>query len=124
MGRMMAAGEDADIEDYRATLVRMAAQADPRGVSDRPASWNKLVDRLERARLRLKESPRGRAAISGLLDHESPTVRCWAASHALHWNEAPARAVLAALSIASDVGLTAVSAEYTLREFDAGHLHS
>jgi hypothetical protein len=119
---MVATDDDADIELYQAILLRMAAQADPNGVVDRPAPWNKLVDQLQRVQLKIRESERGRAAISGLLDHESPTVRCWAAGHAVFWDEAQARAVLAALSANPDVGLTAVSAKYTLREFDAGRL--
>jgi hypothetical protein len=73
--------------------------------------WNQLVNANHKSYLVLRETEEGRSAIEALMSHDSPTVRSWAAAHALLWNETAARPVLEAL--ASGGGLVSVSAKYT-----------
>jgi hypothetical protein len=75
---------------------------------------------MQRVQLELRATPGGRAGISELINDPIPTVREYAATHALFWNEGRARAELEAQA-ASD-GLAAFGAEMVLREFDAGRL--
>lgn len=103
------------IAEYRQALVAM------NGISleeDRGArNWNRLVHRVQRAQLELRETAEGRAAITALVDDPVPTVAHWAASHSLFWDEAKARHHLEAERAAGGFG-----AEMTLQEFDAGRL--
>ena len=108
---------DEEAERYRTALEQMATLAE--GTTS-PKRWNRLVEANHNSYLLLRETEIGRTAIEALISHESPTVRSWAAAHALLWNEAAARPVLEAL--AADGGLLSVSAEYTLKEFDRGRL--
>jgi hypothetical protein len=79
-----------------------------------------VVNRMQQAFLALRETAEGRAAISELIDDPVPTVSAWAATQALFWDEARARARLEAFVDSDD--LHAFEAEVTLREFDAGRL--
>jgi hypothetical protein len=51
------------------------------------------------------------------------TVRLWAASHALFWDEQRARAELER-EASTDDNLSSFEAKITLREFDAGRLNT
>lgn len=119
--------ENVDVRNAQAvyfeTLVKMADMEGPAGVGiDRPRGWNRLVTRLQEARKEITATEEGRLFISSLLDEPRPTVRGWAAGHALHWGDARARDVLEAMSVEPRLGLHRLNAEMTLREFDAGRL--
>lgn len=105
------------VAKYTETLEAMAALGE--GISASP-KWNRLVRANHEAYLVLRESDDERRVIETAMDHDAATVRGWAAAHALLWNEAAARPILAALVEAR--GLVSASAEYTLREFDRGRL--
>ena len=90
-------------------------------ISNRVRRQNRLVNDLQRHRLKVQATPEGRQAISTLLTDDRALVRLWAASHALFWDESAARFVLEELRDGS-YGLSSVSARYTLLEFDAGRL--
>jgi hypothetical protein len=115
MSRVQEKTVDDLIADYRQALVAMDGI---RLEEDRGArNWNRLVHSVQRAQLRLRETPEGRAAITALIGDPVPTVAHWAASHSLFWDEAKARHHLEAEMSAGGLG-----AEMTLREFDAGRL--
>jgi hypothetical protein len=84
--------------------------------------WNRLVHQLQSLHLALREHTAGRAGISALIDDDVATVRQWAASHALFWDEQRARAELER-EAATDHTLSGLEAKITLREFDAGRLN-
>jgi hypothetical protein len=111
------------IAKYTATLTAMAELPSRAGVAESPRHWNRLANELQRKRLILRESSFGQQAISALMDDPSPVVRVWAAGHALFWDEAKARSVLAALRDETGVGVGSVDAKYTLIEFDKGRLN-
>ena len=108
---------DEEAERYRATLDEMATLAE--GTTS-PKEWNRLVKANHASYLLLRETEVGRITIEALMSDDSPTVRSWAAAHALLWNEGAARPVLEALE--TDGGLLSVSAKYALKEFDRGRL--
>jgi hypothetical protein len=61
---------------YRAVLVEMHAQRIETGRT--PRNWNRLVDRMQRLHLELRETPGGRAGITDCaLNGENDTVRDW-----------------------------------------------
>lgn len=99
--------------DYR----KAAAMA---GNIENSAQQRKWADRIHTAYRLLKESEDGRQAIATLMFDEDETVRLWAAGHSLQWDPVVARQVLEKLTLVK--GLVAVSAKWTLREFDAGRL--
>jgi hypothetical protein len=110
-------------ERYRAAIEQMAQLDNGRGEVQVPAKHNRLVDQMRAQRSVLGTSEAGRKAISSLLSDPRAVVRLWAAGDALAWDEESARQVLEDLRDSpSAVGLHAVSAKYTLREFDAGRL--
>jgi hypothetical protein len=106
------------LDEYRATLLAMHRGRIESG--DTPRAWNRLVNRLQRLQLELRETPEGRAGITAMVGDPNPTVRCWAAAHSLFWDEDVARAELEAQ--AASGGLGTVDAKYTLQEFDRGRL--
>jgi hypothetical protein len=107
------------LAQYRATLTEMHSQRVEAG--GKPRSWNRLVDRMQRIHLLLRESDEGRAGITELaLNGENETVRGWSALNALAWDPARVRPVLEAQ--AAERGLRALTARTTLKEFDAGRL--
>ncbi|CAL8980330.1 hypothetical protein PROP_03124 [Propionicimonas sp. T2.31MG-18] len=109
---------------YVETLAKMADMEGNAGLdSPRPRSWNRLVDRLQAARRDLSKSEEGQAVIAALLTDTRVTVRLWAASHALHWDEPRARDVLTAIASDAHAGLNRLNAEMTLKEYDAGRLN-
>ncbi len=89
---------------------------------NRSRAWNRHVNEAQRAQLRLRQSPEGRAAITALIADPVSTVALWAATHALFWDERVARAHLAA--VAASEGIAGLDARMTLREFDAGRLRT
>jgi hypothetical protein len=107
------------------TLLAFAATLDSMSLSrvDRggdPATWNGLVNELQRLQLDLRQTEEGRAGISDLMDSEDATVRTWSATFALFWDESRAMEVLQAEVDAG--GTTGFESEIALREFDAGRL--
>jgi hypothetical protein len=65
-------------------------------------------------------SDRGRSALTGLLEHENPHVRCWAATHLLPLDEEAATQALEALR--SEPPFVGFDAAMVLREWKAGRL--
>ena len=86
-----------------------------------PAKANALFVRAHRIAVRLRESPAGRDALLTFLDHESRAVRLCAAAECLPYSPQRATAVLREVALSD--GLHAVSAEMTLKEFEAGRLN-
>lgn len=113
-GRTLAEWRD----QYRRELVEI----DSVRLADDPGArrHNRHVNRMQQAHLVLRETGEGRAAISALIDDPVPTVAVWAATQALFWDEARARARLEGFVEAND--LHAFESQITLREFDAGRL--
>lgn len=81
---------------------------------------NKLFDRMHALSTEMKRTPEGRRALEGLLTHESRAVRLKTAAACLEWAPGLARPVL--LDLVSPRGTHSLSAEMTLREYDAGRL--
>jgi hypothetical protein len=115
---------EADIDGllarYRRTLLAMHEGRIETGGTAK--HWNRLVDQLQSLHLALREHAAGRAGISALIDDDVATMRQWAASHALFWDEQRARAELER-EAATDDTLWGFEAKITLREFDAGRLN-
>jgi hypothetical protein len=84
--------------------------------------WNQMVDQLQEHHLVLRAHPEGRAGITHLVSHEVSTVRHWAATHALFWDEPIARAELERQA-SGQPSLAEFEAKMVLREFDAGRLN-
>lgn len=109
-------------DTYRSALERMAELDNGRGEIRSVSEHNRLVNEMRAQRSVLRSSEAGRTAIVSLLTDSRLVVRLWAAGDALAWEEQSARPVLEALRDSADVGLHAVSAKYTLIEFEAGRL--
>ena len=103
------------IAEYRQAVVALDAISFEHGRGAR--SWNAHVHKVQRAQLKLRETPEGRAAITLLIDDSVPTVARWAASHALLWDEAAARKQLE-----KEQSAGRLDAATTLKEFDEGRL--
>lgn len=86
----------------------------------RARGWNKHVHRMQRAQLELRKTAEGRAAITAMIAHPTPTVAQWSAAHSLFWAETEARTYLETLARSDGVG--SFEAQTVLREFDAGRL--
>lgn len=86
----------------------------------RAGQWNRHVHRMQRAQLELRKTAEGRAAITAMIAHPTPTVAQWSAAHYLFWAEIEARAYLETLARSDGVG--SLEAEMVLREFGAGRL--
>lgn len=69
----------------------------------------------------LSATDEGRARISGMLTDDDVGVRMCAATYGLRWAEVAARRVLEEIRD-SEESLHAVTAKYTLREWEAGRL--
>lgn len=82
---------------------------------------NKSHDVMHIYYKRLRQTEAGRTGIVGLLNDESPHVRCWAAAHSLAWATDEAIATLRALRDAK--GPCSFDAEMTLGEFQKGRLN-
>jgi hypothetical protein len=112
---------DTWLAGYRQTLLEMhATRVEVGGSTSR---WNRLADRLQRLHLQLRKEARGRAGITRLINDEVLTIRQWAATHALFWAEAEARAELERQAGAGQT-LAEFEAEIVLREYDAGRLNT
>ena len=106
--------------EYREVLLEMHACRTERGGSAR--AWNRLANRLQRVQLELRESKAGRAGITDLAVTDAcSTVRSWAASHALFWDEERVRPILEEGT--ADDSFRSFEGEMVLREFDAGRLN-
>jgi hypothetical protein len=107
---------------YQAVLVEMHAERVEVGGKSR--KWNRLVDKMQRLHLQLRETPEGRAGITALaLDGANETVRSWSATNALAWDAERVRPLIEARA-ADARGLDRLNAETVLREFDAGRLNT
>ena len=111
------------IEGYRETLTEMADLAGDEGFVSSTRRWNRLVDQLRDHEAVVRESPEGREAVEALLDDPRPTVRLWAATAALSWDESRARDVLVEIrEKPTPYGLNSINAKQTLLALDAGRL--
>jgi len=109
------------LADYRQTLLQMHACRIEQGGSAR--RWNRLVNKMQSLHLALRQRPAGRAGISELISDEVLTVRQWAATHALAWDEPGALAELEHQA-AVDSSLSEFEAKITMREHAAGRLNT
>lgn len=108
------------LRNYRDTLLamhdcRVLAGGDPR-------RWNRLVEKMQTIHLELRETSEGRGGITALIGDECVTVRQWSATNALAWAPREARAELT--REVEQRGPSALEAQLTLREFDAGRLNT
>ncbi len=111
------------IERYRQTLAEMADVSGEQGHPSSTRRWDRLLERLRPDEELLRASPEGRAAIRDLMGDPRPTVRLWAATAALAWDEEAARFVLAEIrERPTAYGLHAINAKHTLLAFDAGRV--
>jgi hypothetical protein len=107
-------------ERYRQALFEMADLAGDQGHTSSVRRWDRLVGQLRDDSVVLQESEEGRAAISALLDDPRPTVRLWAATAALQWDEANALSTLVELREAPQTyGLHSINAKHALLDHDA-----
>ena len=107
-----------DAVDVYARAAAMQGAATDRG--DHKEA-NAAYDAMIRSLAVLRESSdRGRSALTGLLEHEDPHVRCWAATHLLPLNAEIAIRELEALT--SEAPFVGLNAEMVLREWRAGRL--
>jgi hypothetical protein len=83
--------------------------------------WNQMVHELQEHHLALRATPEGRAGITRLVHHEVSTVRHWAATHALFWDEPIARAELERQA-GGEPSPAEFEAMIVLREFEASRL--
>jgi hypothetical protein len=111
-----------DIENMPiADLVSHYRQAAEGTSNPDPEQANKSHEMMHFLFKRLRETEEGQAGIAGLLDDNSPHVRCWAAAHSLAWAKNRSIATLIALRDAK--GHCSFDAEMTLREFEKGSLN-
>jgi hypothetical protein len=92
-----------------------------RGTFGAPKPQNALHDQIHALQKVLAVSEEGRAAITALMSDDDPFVRLSAASHSLRWSEGEARRVLEDLQT-HEPSMAGFSADYVLREHDAGRL--
>ena len=108
-------------DQYRRVLLEMhEARVEAGGGSGR---WNQLAERLQVLHLDLRASEEGRRTISSLMADSNPTVRCWAATHSLFWDESTARGVLER-EACDEQSIAGFDAKMVLREFSAGRLNT
>jgi hypothetical protein len=81
---------------------------------------NNVFDELHALSTELKQTTEGRRILESLLAHENRAVRLNAGSTCLEWAPELARPVIQAL--VTPRGPHSLSAEMTLREFEAGRL--
>jgi hypothetical protein len=82
---------------------------------------NKAVDTIQAVYAELRSrGPEARRALLGLLGHEDPGVRLWAASHALDFSPGDGEPVLEELCSVGQ--LLGFSAKTTLQEWRKGNL--
>jgi hypothetical protein len=106
--------------EYHAVLLETHANRTELG--GRSGKWNRLAHRLPALQLELRETQAGRTGISDFAVTDScSTVRTWAASHALFWDEQRVRPVLEAQIAAGS--MQSFEAKIVLREYDASRLN-
>jgi hypothetical protein len=111
-------GEPEDYEaEYEAALREWAALTDAGAAA---ADRNEQADRRQRAYLRIRMTPSGRAVVSRLANDPNPRIRGWAATDMLAWDPERGRATLARLWDLGGAG--SFEAKVTLMEHDAGKL--
>jgi hypothetical protein len=109
--------------DARALLQQFEEKAELWGdlIGDSARKANRLFSQLTLIEKELRLSPEGRSGLEGLLSHGSQGVRLLASSACLYWN--PEIGVAALEQLATEPGLHALSAEYTLKAFREGTLN-
>jgi hypothetical protein len=114
-------GESAEPEDYEAeyeaALREWAALTDAGAAA---ADTNRQADRRQRAYLRIRLTPSGRAVVSRLADDPNPRIRGWAATDMLAWDSERGSAILARVRDLGGAG--SFEAKVTLMEYDGGKL--
>jgi hypothetical protein len=111
------------IEGYRQTITEMADLAGDEGFVSSTRRWNRLVDLLREHEAVVRESADGRAAVEAFLDDPRPTVRLWAATAVLSWDEPRGRDVLTEIrEKPTPYGINSINAKQTLLALDAGRL--
>lgn len=108
--------EDA-VDAYTRAAAVQGAATDRGDHEDANAAHDSLIRALSVLR---DSSDRGRSALRGLLEHEDPHVRCWAATHLLPLDEEAAMRALEALT--SEPPFVGFNAKMVLREWKAGRL--
>jgi len=108
-------------DQYRRVLLEMHEARVEAGGG--PRRWNRLAQRLQVLHLDLRASEQGRRTISSLMADGNPTVRCWAATHSLFWDESTARGVLER-EACDEQSIAGFDAKMALREFNAGRLNT
>ena len=103
-------------DEYRRLLVVWSESA------SNPAAANRLFEANHGVYKQLRVSESGRASISSLMSDPMMAVRLVAATDSLAWNCEEAQRTLEAIQFASDSGLLAVDAEYTLLSWRNGTL--
>ena len=106
-----------DEAEYEAALRQWAALTDAGADA---AETNGQVDRLQRAYLRIRMTPMGRAIVTRLSVDADPRIRGWAATHMLAWDPEGAREILARIRDLGGAG--SLDAKWTLIELDGGRL--
>lgn len=100
-------------ERYRQGAIGTADISDPKKA-------NKCQAQMHFCYKILRETEAGREAIIALMNDAEPSVRCWAAAHALQWRADLARRALEGLR--DSQGPYSFTAEMTLEEYDKGRL--
>jgi Domain of unknown function (DUF2019) len=88
---------------------------------DNPDEANRIFKAHHALYRRLRDTPAGRRAITGLLDDPVTPVRLLAATHSLQWE--PDRAQLVLQEIEQEGNPYAVDAKWTLRSYHNGKLN-
>jgi hypothetical protein len=110
----------AAVASFRAGYRALAIEWDAAQGSTQEA--NRTFSALHVCYTRLRDSPSGREAITGLLDDPATAVRLLAATHCLAWEPARAQKVLEDIEQDPAAGLYAVDAKWTLRSYRQGKL--
>ena len=108
------------MEKKKDIVVEYEAAAASHGGAKNSKEANRAADRIAAAYRELRASE-SRDLLLPLLGHENPSVRAWAASHALEFAPERGAAVLEDLANGRP-GPIRASATFTLREWRAGRL--
>jgi hypothetical protein len=111
------AAPDSNEAEYEIALREWAALTE---AGAKAALCNRQVDRRQRAYLRIKTTPGGRALISRLAVDHNPHVAGWAATDMLDWDPKTGREILTRLRDSGGPG--SFESKITLMQFDKGEL--
>jgi hypothetical protein len=112
-------GEDLDTDEakYEAALREWAALTEAGSTA---VERNGQVERRQRAYLRIRATPSGRAVVGRLSRDANPRIRAWAATDLLGWDPEAGRVILTALRESGGPG--SLEARVTLMELERGKL--